>query len=395
MRRLPWISTLPTAFALCAACAAAGAQATPTAVTAAANRDLTTIAQARASVQAAATAAHSSARAVATAPGNGAAELFANPDRAYPPSCLNAPLTTLQMWQDDPNALQAQVNLIGDPYAGDASEANYVETDTITLFRVVCTGGMSATLLEIDRPVNVDGTTTRYPTFPGVSVAQAGNSLNIRLADDPNTFLTTIYPITPVINSQVYVLENFYGGSVQFDYNGAFTLTVDNFNTADPNRFTTYNLAAYNKNNYGEASLALPISGYMTSNWFDPNHGGEGTLTQIFDNADGTRTFTAAWYTFDQSGIPFWLYSQGTINVGDRSTGNVDTYYATNGCFAGVGVNCTSASFTKWGTINFSFPNCDHMTFTYSGTSNVAGFPTGSGTRTWLRIANVNGLTCK
>jgi hypothetical protein len=355
-------------------------------------RDLGAASQAHVSVQAAASAAHSATKTLVAVPLPTAPnELFVNPNRAYPPSCLNAPFDTLGLWQGDSNALQAQVKLIGDPYSGSTSEANYVEADTVTLFRVVCSSGLSATLLEIDRPLNVDGNTNLYPTFPGVSVAQGANNVFIRLAADPNTFLSATYALTPVVNSQVFVLENFYGGSAQFNFNNAFALTVDTFNTADPNRFTTYNLGTYTP---PVSPLALPISGYMTSNWFDPQHGGEGTLTQIFDNNDGqTRTFTAAWYTFDKTGLPFWLYTQGTIHIGDRSTGNVDTFYAKNGGFAGVGD--AGATFTKWGTINFNFPDCDHMSFTFSGNADAVNGPTGSGTRSWLRIANLNGLYCK
>ena len=136
-----------------------------------------------------------------------------------------------------------------------------------------------------------------------------------------------------------------------------------------------------------------PRNGTIESvdNKLDPQSGTI-RVRAVFDNADGTRTFTAAWYTFDDSGLPFWLFAQGVIDIGDRTTGNVDTYYATGGCFAGVG--CGSASFTKWGTINFSFPDCSHMNFTYNGDGSAVNGPKGSSQRSWLRIANVNSIVC-
>ena len=50
------------------------------------------------------------------------------------------------------------------------------------------------------------------------------------------------------------MLENSYGGSVQFDYNQAFTLTVDNLNNSDPNRINTFSMPAYNPAQYAAAS---------------------------------------------------------------------------------------------------------------------------------------------
>jgi hypothetical protein len=358
-------------------------------------RDFAAMSQARASVQASAAAARTSAATALSASGEPAKEIYANPYRAYPPSCLVDGLPFGEF--DAVHGAQASVLLFGDPAqclsGGDANECNYTETDTFKVWRVPCSGGTSAVLVEIDRPGNAS--TTLYPTLPAIYAVQGNNALYVRYADDPNTIYTTTYANTPLVNSDIFVLENFKGGPTQFNYNQAFTLFVDNFtgNTAtNPRSFT---FAAYNPANYPEAALALPISGYMSTNWYDPAHGGEGMLVQVYDNNDGaTRFFTAAWYTFDPLGLPFWLYAQGTINIGDRSTGNVDTYYATNGGFAGnFGPNAT---FTKWGTINVSFPDCNHMNFSYSGSTDVqTNGPSGTGSRSgWIRLANINSLVC-
>ena len=70
----------------------------------------------------------------------GAKELYINPEHAYPPSCLNNPVPLQYVLSGDPNALQAQVTLPGDPISTDPSEVSYQETDTIYVWRVACSG---------------------------------------------------------------------------------------------------------------------------------------------------------------------------------------------------------------------------------------------------------------
>jgi len=361
------------------------------ALTPGAGRDPASVARANASMQASTATARRGATPGTAAPN----DVFANADRAYPASCLSdgLPFGVFRQSPNDPAPLQKQMVLPGDiaTCGGNNPECTYSEQVTVSVWRVPCSvdsagNPQSAVLLEIDRPCGACNNQPLYPTFPLVLATQGNNSLYIRLASDQNTWYSATYANSPIAHSDIWVLENFYGGSVQFDYNQPFSLNLDN-HTVD------FSVPAYTPAQYAANSFTLPISGYMTSNWFDPNHGGEGILTQVFDNNDGaTRTFTAAWYTFDKLGLPFWLYAQGTIHIGDRTTGNVDTYYASNGGFAGnFGAGAT---FTKWGTINFSFSNCDHMTFVYSGNADAVNGPTGNGTRTWLRIANVNSLVC-
>ena len=335
------------------------------------------------------------------APGTAAPhELFANALRSYPPSCLNSPID-LNLWKNDPNALQAHITLYGDPLYPDTGEQNYSEDVVFTLFRVVCSGGFSATLLEIDRvsPLPSSG---YYPIFPSITVPVQVNGQTqdfpIRLADDPNTFFAATYASSPLYSTDVYVLENYYSDSItQIDYNQAFHLVVDNLNTTDPNEFTTFPLSAYTP----PASPApLPISGYMSSAWYDPAHSGEGIMTQIYDNGDSTtRTLFVAWYTYDTNGVPLWLAAQTTFPIRSgtdsgeftNSLTNVPVSYVTGGGFGG-GAKATSKS---WGTMSFQFPNCNSMTFTYNGSTGTATGPSGAGTRTWQRLANINNLTCQ
>ncbi len=356
--------------------------------------DLSAAITARAAVQAQtahALATGKLAASGATFGGAKPAEIFANVDRAYPPSCLNDGLPAGQ-WSTDPKYMQTTINLPGDPLAADPTEQNFEETDTVTLFRVVCSGGTSATLLEIDRPANHN--TTYYPTFPTITVQQGSNNRYIRLASDPNTVYSAAYSLTPLVNSDIWVLENYYGGTVQLDYNQGFTLTVDNNILNDQNRLTTYTMPAYNPANYPESSQPLPISGYMSTNWYNPNQGGEGMVLQVYDNGDNaTRTLSFAWFTYDTLGLPFWLYGDGSFAIGARTV-TIATEYFKGGFFAPSTAQ-PDVPFKPWGNVTFSFPNCNAMAISYNGDASADNGPTGASTRTFLRVANVNSLVCQ
>jgi hypothetical protein len=357
------------------------------AIAAGVQRDPVAVDKARVTMQAAINASRAVRRSTS---GN---DVAANPDRAYPPSCLNdgLPFGVFKQNPSDPAPQQQQVSL----YSCSTNNPNACgagETVTISVWRVPCSPNsagspQSAVLVEIDRQCGQNcGTQPVFPTFPLVLASQSNiSNYPIRVANDQNTWYSTTYVNQPIYHSDIWVLENYLGDANQFDYNQAFTLLFDN---------TQFNVPAYNPAKYAATSQSLPISGYMTSNWYDPAHGGEGILTQVFDGGDGvTRTFTAAWYTFGTDGLPFWLFAQGSFKIGATTTGPVDTYYPSGGSFAGTG---SSASFTKWGTITFSFPDCGHMVFAYNGTSgaNAPIGPSGQGQRTWIRIANVNSLVC-
>lgn len=327
------------------------------------------------------------AQAVRAAPSNTQpAELFANPDRAYPASCLNAPLPNL-LYQNDPNAQQKQITLPGDPITSDSNELSYTETDTVTIFRVPCAGGVSALLIEIDRP---SGTSYPYPVFPGVAIG-TGQYVP-RLAADPNTFYSNIYAYDPLQVSSTYVFEGVYGATNNIDYNQAQTIDIYNLQSSTP---TEFDIPAYNPSDYAAASQPLPISGYQSGNYYDPTRGGEGIQIEVGDTgtASSTRSITFAWYTFDSTGTPYWLYGNASFTTGDNQV-DVPLYYGSGGGFAG---NYTSVDFQQWGNItNLEFTDCNTVRFTYASNNGLpSGVPTGSGSKIWTRLTQLNGLTCQ
>ena len=331
---------------------------------------------------------------------------IANPYRAYPPSCLADPLPTtpVQPATSFPMQLYTRDSL------GNAAPA---ETVTITLWRVACSssgnhtpyntdGGHNAALLmRIDRDSTVDGQGDVFPTFPSIYSNQGNTTGNlVRAAMEPNTVVSDGPYDAPVIVSTTYVLENYpYAdfGFTYFDYD--FTLVIDPAFDSNCTGCQSLDINGYQptQGDYPAAFQNVPIDGYMSSAYYDPAHGGEGFLVDVYDNPGGaTRTVFAAWYTYDPLGLPFWLVAQGSVQVGSNAMTGQPVYYFTDGGFAGdFGATST---LHNWGTISMSWSDCNTLNFTFNGATDpsvVAQGPSGSGTRTWTRISDINGLSCE
>ena len=328
------------------------------------------------------------ARAGATVSRAQPGEYFANPYRAYPPSCLNSPVPD-GLYANDPGKLTTTIELPGDPLGG-ANESAYTEVDTVTIFRVPCGANASAVLLEIDRPANASG--TYYPVFPGILI---GNNFTPRMAVDPNTVFSNTVAYDPVLySSNVYIFENFPIGDTTTNFNQALPISVNNLQSGSAADVVTFSLAAYNPSAYAANAQPLPLTGYVSGNFYDQTHGGEGIQVEVGETQTaGVYYMTIAWYTFDDLGVPFWLFGQGSFNTGATSA-NVDMIYETNGGFAGNFVQTTQV---PWGTLtNVNFPDCNTMRFTYTANPGLPNdVPSGLGTKQWTRLTQINGLTCQ
>jgi hypothetical protein len=325
----------------------------------------------------------------------------ANAFRAYPPSCAADPLPTTPTGPTTTTTVPLYTRDIN-------GQAGAPEDVTITLWRMACSssgnltpyntdGGFNAILLmRIDRSLT---TTDVLPTFPSVTSTQGSTAINlVRSALEPNTVVSEMPFDSTIADAQsVYVLENYpfpSFGFTYFDY--AFDLTIDPVLDNQGTGSVTLPIGDYQptQSAYPAAFQNLPIDGYMSSAWYDTAHSGEGLMVQIYDNADNaTRTLFAAWYTYDDAGIPFWLSIQGVAAYGSNTFSNVPVYYYTGGGFAG---NFSGVTQNNWGTMNFSFSDCMTMNFDFDGAATgVAGGPAGSGSRTFTRLADINGLNCE
>jgi len=343
-------------------------------------------------------------------------ELVSNSYRAYPASCfsdtLPSPSTAIQPLPVTPSGptYSRTVTL----YEKNGSQ-NSSEDVTITIWRVACSssadklsynpdgGYVGATLMRIQRQSAYEGDAQLYPQYPDIRIAQGNITFDnpnftdyVRVASEPNTVVSDTMVGSPIINSTTYVLENYPNPSLGFFYfNNAFTIRFDNGYQGGQ---VTISVPDYNPTSqtYPAAFAPMAVNGYLTGSWYDPTHGGEGMLTQVYDKGDGlNRTFFAAWYTFDQSGLPFWLVAQADFPIGTTQLQNVQVLYATGGGFAGHFTPPIQRN--VWGTMNVSFPDCQHIKFDYNGsTGTVQGGPGGSGTGVvWTRLGNINSLNCQ
>ena len=316
-----------------------------------------------------------------------AKDVRANPDRSYPPSCLSYPLPT----QPRGEVITRTISLAD--IDGNASGANgsqgYFEIVTVTIWRAACSGGTGALLIRFTRPANRTGMLPA-PDVPA-PYGTRGSVTNrvLRLAIEPNTYFSEVIGHS-LLGEATLVLDAIPG--LGFDLNAAFTLSLD---TVSGNNVVRTNIAmpTYAAATHPDGNLAMELTGYVSGSWFDPARSGEGLIVEIGERANGARIAAFAWYTYDAQGNPAWIVGNLDIANGLRTV-TIPALYVRGGGFAG-NFNPANLNAQAWGTVTLSFPNCNALTLGFTSTHSIAGAPSGTGTRNWVRALGLNGLTCQ
>lgn len=319
-----------------------------------------------------------------------------NPYEAYPPSCMAHPLPD----QVSGPVYSTVANLAA--YNTAVGDVDQVEGVTITIWRVACSSDAffnSATLMRIQRQAQYEGDAQIYPVFPVIDIKQSSANYDqiARFNLEPNTVLSDVLPETPIIFSTTYVLENYVGINADyFDFNTPFSVRFDNLFSTN-NQFFINNIPLYDPNTttYPAAFQNIPISGYLSTSFYDPDTSGEGIVMQVYQLLGDLNSFILnfTWSAYDPNGLPFWLTGQVTIQRGAK-VANTPMFYVTGGGLGGNGGTANPP--TPWGTATVSFPDCNHMTLTYASNTGLPAFvPQGSGTRNWIRLGRLNGLPCE
>ena len=128
-----------------------------------------------------------------------------------------------------------------------------------------------------------------------------------------------------------------------------------------------------------EVFVVTPL---MSGAWYDPSHDGEGWLLEIL--RDGRAL--VAWFSYDGDGKQAWFYNVGTVNA------NTITFelLLPSGADFGPTFDTEEMAFPPWGTVTFTFEDCDSGTVSYD--SPISGY--GAGTLEITRLTQLSGLGC-
>jgi hypothetical protein len=312
----------------------------------------------------------------------------ANVNREYPPSCLAYPLDNSFPASNDP-VWSTTVTL---PTVNSSFQLVGSEQVTYVFWRSPCSGGKAALLGQVQRATALQGTSP-FPIFGQVYATQgsAENAI-VRTPPEPNTNLAGIdFGEVPVYDVWTFVLEEGYTTTTTWllDYTQPMTLTI--LGVAQEQ----LDIPVYDPSDYADAFLPMQLSGYLSGGWYDPNHSGEGFQIEIGETeGSSARYIVVAWYTYDAQGIPYWVYGAAPFTAGDRSVTISQMAYFFGGRFAGgAGFAATPA---LWGSITLHFADCNTLDFSFQSAAGLPSQPpAGSGTRTWTRVTQLNGLTCQ
>ncbi len=131
---------------------------------------------------------------------------------------------------------------------------------------------------------------------------------------------------------------------------------------------------------------AITLDGYLSGNWYDPSQSGQGFQLEFTDQGN---SLLAVWfvYTPDGSGQN-WIYAQGAYDS-TKSTVTIPALILTGAKFPPL-FKSSDVHTTSWGTITFTFTDCNHGTASWNST--VSGY--GHGSMPISRLTSIRGVTC-
>lgn len=143
----------------------------------------------------------------------------------------------------------------------------------------------------------------------------------------------------------------------------------------------------------GALAVAAPppqitLGGYLSGNWFDPTPNQAGHGFQLEFTGQG-NTAIAIWFVYPpDGGGQTWIIAQGPFDPHQNSM--TLTAQLLDGPKFPPLYNSNDLQLHDWGTLTFTFADCDHGTASWS--SPLAGY--GSGSVPIQRVTSIAGTTC-
>jgi len=154
------------------------------------------------------------------------------------------------------------------------------------------------------------------------------------------------------------------------------------------------------------AATSIPLGGYMSGNWFNPNQGGHGFQLEFTNHSTGATTsdMVAIWFVYTPTGSTAtdgsgqnWIYSEGDYDT-TKNTVTLPALLLSGAKFppnfnpADVRRISNDAS-TTWGTLTFTFTDCNNGTVSWHST--VPGYNNANDTPLAIqRLTQIAGTTC-
>jgi hypothetical protein len=132
-----------------------------------------------------------------------------------------------------------------------------------------------------------------------------------------------------------------------------------------------------------EASKGTSDGVVFSGSWFDPSHDGEGWLIEILPG----NVALVYWFSYDGNGNQAWFLGIGSIEGNNIS---IDDGLISSGTRFGADFDSDAITLDDWGSMSFSFDDCDTGTMSYS--SGLAEY--GSGSLQLARLTSIPGLEC-
>ena len=134
-------------------------------------------------------------------------------------------------------------------------------------------------------------------------------------------------------------------------------------------------------------SPATMLGGYMSGNWYDASNSGEGFQLEFTAQQNA---LLAIWFTFaaDGTGTPIWIYAQGPYDPASNTV-TLPAFYSHGASFP-PGFHSGDVSVDSWGSLTFTFSDCNHGTAAWAPTR--SGFTAGS--MSISRLTSIAGTFC-